>query len=241
MKYVLVTGASGDIGSACVKQLAQNGYSIYCHYHTQKDKTEKLIHNLQDKYPKQDFFMVQADLSKDSGLNQILQSIFQLDGLIFAHGGTSYNLLTELKPEEFDSMWQTHLKTPMLLCQNLQTKLSTSRHGRIIFISSVYGLIGSSMEVLYSTLKGGQIAFANAYAKEVATLGITVNTIAPGAVDTQMNTDWSLKEREELLNEIPLQRMALPDEIASLALYLLSENASYITGTSIPVTGGWKI
>jgi 3-oxoacyl-[acyl-carrier protein] reductase len=97
------------------------------------------------------------------------------------------------------------------------------------------------MEVLYSTLKGGQIAFANAYAKEVATLGITVNTIAPGAVDTQMNTDWSLKEKEEFLDEIPLQRMALPDEIASLALYLLSENASYITGTSIPVTGGWKI
>lgn len=241
MKYVLVTGASGDIGSACVSQLAREGYSVYCHYYTQEEKTKQMIQTLEKNYPKQDFFPVQADLSKNSGVNKLLQSIFQLDAIIFAHGGTSYRLLTELRSEEFDEMWQTHLKTPMILCQNLQTKLSASRHGRIIFISSVYGLIGSSMEVLYSTLKGGQIAFANAYAKEVATLGITVNTIAPGAVDTQMNTDWSLKEKEELLDDIPLQRMALPVEIASLALYLLSENASYITGTSIPVTGGWKI
>ena len=129
----------------------------------------------------------------------------------------------------------------MLLCQKLQTKLSINKHGRIIFISSVYGLIGSSMEVLYSTLKGGQIAFANAYAKEVATLGITINTIAPGAVDTNMNNNWSFEEKKELLDENPLQRMASPEEVASLALYLLSDNAAYITGTTIPVTGGWKI
>ena len=240
-KYCLVTGASGDIGEACARQLAAAGYSVYCHYRQHEEKVRHLIEDLTITYPQQDFFPVHGDFSQDSVLETFNESIFQLDGIIFAHGGTIYDLLTEHSSTDFDTMWQTHLKRPIQFCQNFQSKLSSQQNGRIIFISSVYGLIGSSMEVLYSTLKGGQLAFTNAYAKEVASLGITVNAIAPGAVDTHMNQDWTKEETEELLESIPLNRMARPDEIASLALFLMSDNARYITGTTLPITGGWKI
>ena len=241
MKYILITGASGDIGRSCALALAKAGYSLYCHYYQSEHKINLLIKELQLKYPSQSFYSVYADLSKENEINNIYSSLYQLDGIIFAHGNTLYNLLTEHTSEDFDMMWRSHLKSPMQLCQICQSKLSQNQYGRIIFISSVYGLIGSPMEVLYSTLKGGQIAFANAYAKEVASLGITVNTIAPGAVDTQMNQEWTEYEKQELLESIPLNRMAFPEEIASLACFLLSDNASYITGVTLPVTGGWKI
>lgn len=97
------------------------------------------------------------------------------------------------------------------------------------------------MEVMYSTVKGAQLAFVKAYAKEVASMNLTVNAIAPGAVDTQMNTSWTQDEKRELLLDIPLNRMAKPSEIASLVNYLLSADATYITGTTIPLAGGWSI
>lgn len=241
MTYVFITGASGDIGAACARALAKEGYSLYCHYHSNEEKIRNLVTELKVAYPEQDFLIIQADLSLDSSLEIITQSVFQLDGIIFAHGDTSYELLTTHTSNEFDDMWRVHLKTPMRLCQAFQSKLSQQQQGRIVFISSIYGLSGSSMEVLYSTLKGGQIAFANAYAKEVASLGITVNTIAPGAVATRMNTDWTEEETKELLETIPVNRMALPEEIASFASFLFKKEASYITGTTLPMTGGWKI
>lgn len=128
-----------------------------------------------------------------------------------------------------------------MLCQALQSTLTQNSFSSIVFISSVYGLIGSAMEVMYSTIKGGQLAFVKAYAQEVASLQLTVNAVAPGAVETQMNLDWSTEEKNELLSDIPLHRMAQPEEIASLVSYLISKDARYITGTVIPVSGGWKI
>ena len=241
MKFCLITGASGDIGEACAWELADKGYSLYCHYYQNHHKIKKLIKELSAAFPEQDFFTIQADLAQDDSLNVFKQAIFQLDAIVFAHGDTIYNLLTEQTNVEFDYMWRIHLKLPMQLCQTFQSKLAQTSHGRIILISSVYGLIGSSMEVLYSTLKGGQLSFANAYAKEVASLGITVNAIAPGAVATQMNKDWTETETKELLENIPLNRMAFPKEIASLVSFLISDKANYMTGITLPITGGWKI
>ncbi|MEG0459309.1 elongation factor P 5-aminopentanone reductase [Vagococcus sp.] len=241
MKFILITGASGDIGTACAIKLAEAGYSLYCHYYQNESKITSLVNQLINDFPNQEFLAIQADLSQEEGVDTVFTSLFQLDGIIFAHGDTLYDLFTDHSSQELDNMWHTHLKSPMRICQKCQSKLSHCQSGRIIFISSIYGLVGSSMEVLYSTLKGGQIAFANALSKEVASLGITVNTIAPGAVNTRMNQDWTEPEKNELLESIPLNRMADPAEIASLACFLLSSEASYITGVTLPVTGGWKI
>lgn len=241
MNYVLVTGASGDIGEACVKQLAKKGYSVYCHYFRNEQKIKSLLSDLILKYPKQDFFALQADLSSPKSVEQLTKDMFQLHAIIFAHGDTVYKLLSDTTPDEMTHLWHTHVYNPIRLCQLCQPKLTQHSHSQIVFISSVYGLIGSSMEVMYSTVKGAQIAFVKSYAKEVASMNLTINAIAPGAVDTSMNTLWSKEEKQSLLLDIPLNRLAQPKEVASLVSYLLSEDASYITGSTIPLTGGWSV
>ncbi|MBP1041111.1 SDR family oxidoreductase [Vagococcus sp. BWB3-3] len=240
MKYALILGASGDIGQACAQSLAASGWSLYCHYHQQAEKVKNLTKVLEKEYPKQDFFSLQFDMRQEE-LPTLVAPLFQVDAIVFASGGTIYKLLTETSSEEMEQLWQVSLKTPMRLCQQLQPKLAQSKQGRIVFVGSVYGSAGSAMEVVYSTLKGGQEAFAKAYAQEVATLGITVNVVAPGAVNTQMNQEWTREERAELVSDIPLRRLAEPEEIADLVDFLVSEKSAYITGTTIPISGGWKV
>lgn len=241
MAFILVTGASGDIGEACARELAAKGYSLYCHYFINQTRTVQLIKELTSRYPKQDFLPIQCDLRHTDSIPIIQEHIFQLEGIVFAHGHTTYKLITDTTPAEIDDLWHSQLKIPILLCQRLQSTLTQNPSSSIVFISSVYGLIGSAMEVMYSTMKGGQLAFVKAYAKEVASLHLTVNAVAPGAVDSQMNLDWSTEEKNELLSDIPLHRMAKPKEVASLVSYLVSNDARYITGTVIPISGGWKI
>lgn len=241
MAFILVTGASGDIGAACARDLAAKGYSLYCHYFSNQTRMDALIEELTLAYPKQDFLPIQCDLRQIDSLSIIQEQLFQLEGIVFAHGHTTYKLITDTTPSEIDDLWCSQLKLPIMLCQALQSTLTQNSFSSIVFISSVYGLIGSAMEVMYSTIKGGQLAFVKAYAQEVASLQLTVNAVAPGAVETQMNLDWSTEEKNELLSDIPLHRMAQPEEIASLVSYLISKDARYITGTVIPVSGGWKI
>jgi len=241
MKYILVTGASGDIGKACANSLAKQGYSVYCHYNKNEAVASELVQQLRIDYPNQDFFTVQADFNAIDTLDTLINQLFQLNGVVFAHGHTVYRLLTDTTNDDLTNLWNVHVHAPIRICQLCQSKLVAHKKSQIVFISSVYGLIGSSMEVMYSTVKGAQIAFVKAYAKEVASMNLTVNAIAPGAVHTQMNDSWTTEEQAELLSAIPLNRMAQPKEIASLVNYLLSVDASYITGATIPVTGGWTI
>lgn len=240
MRSALILGASGDIGTACAKRLASEGWSLYLHFNQNEEKITKLISKLEHKYQQQQFFKLQLDMSKEVDLDPFIQQLYEVDAVIIASGQTVYKLLTETSSVEMDELWQSHLKVPVLLCQQLQEKLSRKNIGRIVFISSIYGTSGSSMEVMYSAIKGAQNAFVKAYAQEVATLGITVNAIAPGAVKTKMNDEWTKEEIDWLLDEIPLQRMAEPVEVAATVSFLLQEEASYITGTVIPITGGWK-
>lgn len=239
--YALIMGASGDIGSACARKLAASGWSLYCHYHQNQEKNEQLIQELAQQYPEQDFFSLSLDMSKSDDIDRFIAQLFDVSAVIFASGTTVYKLLTDTSLEEIDILWHTHLKVPMILCQRLQEKLGKKRNGRIVFIGSVYGMSGSSLEVVYSAVKGAQQSFARAYAQEVASLGITVNVVAPGAVNTRMNQTWTKKEKELLVDEIPVHRMAEPYEIASVVEFLLQDEAKYMTGVTIPVTGGWKL
>lgn len=131
--------------------------------------------------------MVSLDMLDNRKIPPFLQALFQVDGIVFASGYTKYGLLTEHTPEDISGLWKIHMETPLLLIKALQEKLQRSQNSRIVFIGSVYGIAGSSMETVYSAVKGAQQSFVKAYGKEVATLGITVNCIAPGAVATQMN------------------------------------------------------
>lgn len=183
--------------------------------------------------------MVSYDMSDDKKLPAFFAQILPVEAVVFAAGFTKYGLLSEHTPADIDRLWKVHVYTPLRILQHLERELHRFHAGRIVFVGSVYGLTGSSMETVYSAVKGAQQGFVKAYAKEVATLGITVNLVAPGAVQTRMNADWTEEELTELKDEIPLRRLARPEEIASAAAFLLSEEAGYITGAVLPVTGGW--
>ncbi|WP_162000169.1 elongation factor P 5-aminopentanone reductase [Companilactobacillus halodurans] len=241
MMYALVMGSSGDIGTSSAKKLAKNGWSLYLHYNRNKERIEKLRTELVDKYPQQDFIPIKFDMTHDA-VSDLTKQIFGLDAIVFAQGNTYYKLLVDISEEEIDSLWNIHVKLPILILKQLQDKLAKTHHGRVVFIGSIYGKIGSAMEVVYSTVKGAMSSFADAYAKEVASLGISVNVVAPGAVNTKMNTqEFSQEDLESVKDEIPADRLANPDEIADLVSYLVNIKSNYLTGQTIYFAGGWLL
>ena len=239
MKWALITGASGGIGKSLVNKLADDNWNLYLQGFNHMNIIYKLIKMLNEKYPKQEFIPIKANLLSDFDIKKMLNNIFQVDAFIHAAGITYYSLLTDQNSDEWDNLWKIHIKAPLIICKNIQKKLSRSHNGRIILLGSVYGKIGSAMEVVYSTVKGAQSSFVNAYSKEIISLGITINSIAPGAVDTDMNNFFSKREIQRLKNQIPISRMADPNEITYWIECILSEKSKYLTGQTIYVDGGW--
>ncbi|MFD1472872.1 elongation factor P 5-aminopentanone reductase [Companilactobacillus mishanensis] len=238
--YALVMGSSGDIGASTAKNLAEKGWSLYLHYNKNKDRILNLYQELSDKYPHQDFIPVQFDMESDH-VDKLTTQLFDLDTIIFAQGNTYYKLLVDMDEKELDSLWNIHIKQPILILKELQEKLAQKHHGRVVFIGSIYGKIGSAMEVVYSTVKGAMTSFADAYSKEVASLGISVNVVAPGAVDTKMNNEFSTQDLEAVREEIPANRLANSSEIAELVSYLVCMKSNYLTGQTIYFAGGWLL
>jgi 3-oxoacyl-[acyl-carrier protein] reductase len=240
MKFALICGASGNIGTAISRDLARQGWSLYLHYNQNQATVTALATELQAEFPKQDFMTIQADFRTDQATEQISNGIFALNAIVFAQGTTIYQLFDDFSAVQLENLWQEQLKTPMLVIQKLISKLASQTAGRIVLIGSVYGAVGSSMEVPYSAIKGGISSFANAYAKEVASLGVTVNVVAPGAVATNMNHNFSQTEIESINEEIPVGRFGKPAEISHVVQSILAEEAAYLTGQTIYVDGGWK-
>lgn len=239
--YALVMGSSGDIGTSTAKQLADKGWSLYLHYNRNRERISHLQSELAQKYPKQDFIPIKFDMEHDH-VTDLTKQIFGLDAIVFAQGNTYYKLLVDISEAEIDSLWNIHVKLPILILKQLQDKLAQTHHGRVVFIGSIYGKIGSAMEVVYSTVKGAMSSFADAYAKEVASLGISVNVVAPGAVNTKMNTqEFSSEDLASVKDEIPADRLANPDEIADLVSYLVNIESNYLTGQTIYFAGGWLL
>jgi len=236
-KFVLITGASGGIGRAIAVKLAEEGYSLYLHYHKNKKAIELLLSELQSYGG--EYIPIQADLSSNNGYKKMAKNIFSIDAIIH-NSGTSYSgLFSDLKDEELENLMNLHVKTPLLLTRELLPKLLVKREGNIVVISSIWGQTGAACEVAYSAVKGAQIAFVKALGKELAFNGVRVNAVAPGAVQTRMMEGYSYEELEEIKNEIPMGRLASPENIADSVLFLLSDKASYITGQVLAVNGGW--
>ncbi|MCP8866881.1 elongation factor P 5-aminopentanone reductase [Latilactobacillus curvatus] len=238
-KSALIIGASGDIGMTVATEMAADGWSLYLHYHQNQTRVTTLQKQLLQDYPKQDFFALQADLTQEDAVGKLTGQLFQVDAVIYTAGATTYGLLPEVSATVLDHLWQVHVKAPMLLMQQLQAKLAQSPLGRVVLIGSIYGGRGSAMEVPYSTVKGAQSAFVNAYAQEVASLGITINVVAPGAVDTKMNNQFTTAERAAVVAEIPAGAFATSAQIAYWVLSLMAPAADYMTGQTLYVNGGW--
>lgn len=237
--YILITGASSGIGRAIAKKLAEEGYSLYLHYHQNKEVIAELIEDLNTFSG--EFIPVQADLSAEDGYQILADQILSIDGIIHNCGISHYGLFADIEKETVQQLISIHVTSPMLLTKELLPKMLRKQKGNIIVISSIWGQIGAACEVVYSAAKGAQISFVKALSKELALNGIRVNGVAPGAVETPMLKQFSEDEIYAIMDEIPMGRLAQSNEIAESVSFLLSKKSAYITGQILGVNGGWFV
>lgn len=236
-KNILIIGASGDIGYAIAERLAQDGYQLLLHYHKNRSGIDLLRERLANESV---LAVIQADLSNQDEIKHFLTKlVLPVDGIIFAGGIAYYGLLQHTSEEAMDAMLALHVKAPWMITKHLLPPMITSRKGNIIMITSIWGNVGASYEVIYSSVKGAQNSFVKALAKEVAPSGISVNGISPGYIETKMNSHLSEEERQAIIDEIPMSRAGLPSEIAHTVSFLLDDRSTYIQGEIINMNGGW--
>lgn len=236
-RNVLIIGASGDIGSAIALKLGNEGYQLLLHYHQNRGRIKDIRAQL-----KPDLILseIQADLSQNQGVKGLITEIvFQVDHIIFACGNAYYGLLQDTSEETMDEMLSIHVKAPMLITKYLLPGMVQQKYGNVIFITSIWGEIGASNEVVYSTVKGAQNSFVKSLAKEVGASGISINAVSPGFIDTKMNKHLSEKEKEMVIYDIPLNRAGSPEEVAHLVHFLIAQPSNYIHGEIIGIDGGW--
>ncbi|MDX6157668.1 EF-P-5 aminopentanone reductase [Bacillus subtilis] len=238
-KTALITGASGGIGKSISETLAAKGYNLLLHYNTNQNAAAELAEKLSQMFGV-NTEILQADLSAQDGADKLTSSIVQpVDAIVLNSGRSHFGLITDVDNATVQEMVQLHVASPYMLTRNLLPGMIRNKSGAIVAVSSIWGETGASCEVLYSMAKGAQHSFVKGLAKELAPSGIRVNAVAPGAVDTNMMNQFTPPEKEEIADEIPIGRLARPQEIADATAFLLSKKASYITGQILSVNGGW--
>lgn len=242
MKRAIIFGATGGIGQQIVQDLARDGWSLYIHSVHQVKKAEEMCEELMKLYPQQDFLLLKLGFQAENNeLKEVILNLLPVNAVIFSQGITDFNFLGSQSLEKIDQIFQVNVVTPIKILNLLESKLIGTEHGRIIFLGSVYGEQASAMEAVYSATKGALSRFAQGYAREVASSGLTVNVIAPGAVNTEMNAIFSQATLEEVKQEIPASRLAKTSDISFWVKNLLSPQADYFTGQTIYVDGGWLV
>ncbi|WP_144494633.1 elongation factor P 5-aminopentanone reductase [Bacillus pumilus] len=239
IRWALITGASGGIGQAAAKRLAQEGCHMILHYHKNKQSAVKLAAELEETYHIQTH-VVQADLAKVGGADELFSRLSVAPDILVLNSGKSHvGLVTDTEKDVLASMVQLHVTSPYELTQHLLPAMIQKKAGHIVVVSSIWGETGASCEVLYSMVKGAQNAFIKGLAKELAPSGIRANAVSPGAVQTEMMKSFTQEDIDMLEEEIPLGRLASPEEIADVIWFLASKQSSYMTGQILSVNGGW--
>lgn len=237
IKRVLVTGASGGIGKAVAIACARAGYYVIAHYNHSKESAEDTLSKICSEGAQGE--LIQFDVTDRTECRQKLEALTEKQGALWGvvsnAGITHDNTFAGLSGEEWDAVVHTNLDSFYNVVQPLVLPMCRKKAGRIITISSISGIMGNRGQVNYSASKAGLIGAAKALAVELASRHITVNAIAPGVIETDMIKDIPL---DAVLPSIPMKRLGKPEEVASLAVFLLSELAGYITRQVISVNGG---
>ena len=233
----LITGASRGIGAAIARTFAAAGYDLILTCINNINSLETLASELEQQYAVscQAF---QVDMGNYEAVAALFAKLDALDVLVNNAGISYVGLLSDMSPEEWSHIMHTNLDSAFFTCKHAIPLMLRNHSGRIINISSVWGSVGASMEVAYSASKGGLNTFTKALAKELAPSNIQVNAIACGLIDTDMNKCFSEEDLQDVIAEIPADRMGHPEEVAALALQL-AQAPSYLTGQIITIDGGW--
>ncbi len=241
-KIALVTGGSRGIGAEIARQLAAAGATVVVNYHHSEDAAQQVVADIEAAGGRA--LAMQADVSDFAQANAMVKNIKKelgrLDILVNNAGTTRDNVIALMKEEDWDIVIQTNLKSAWN-CSKAATRLMMrQRWGRIINISSVAGVYGNAGQSNYAASKAGMIGLAKSLAKELGPRNITVNVIAPGFVPTDL-TNYLLEDEEmkkTIIEHTSVRRLGKPEDVAALAVYLASEEASFVTGQVIAVDGG---
>lgn len=238
LKTALVTGGSRGIGRAVVEELCKKGYRVAFTYKNSEKEAKSLAEATGAISIKADS-AIEAEVV--GAVKQAYSQLGKIDCLVNNAGVSSFSLFTDITLEEWNRIFSVNVTGAFLYSREVSRYMISEKSGRIINISSIWGLVGSSCEVHYSASKAALIGMTKALAKELGLSGITVNAVAPGLIDTEMNSSLSEDTVRELIDETPLMRIGLPSDVARTVLYLASDAADFVTGQVLNVSGGFVI
>ena len=240
-KIAIITGASRGIGREIAKTLAREKIKVIANYYNSEKQAIELQKELKQENIEID--IIKADVSKREDVKKLVKFAIEkygkIDILVNNAGISEYKLFSDETDEDWNRVINTNLYSAFAMCQEVIPNMIYNKSGCIINISSNWGLVGASLEVIYSVSKAGMDGLTKALAKELGPSNIRVNSIAPGAIDTDMNKDMTQEEWKELKEEIPMERIGLPEDIAKCVKWLIED--SYTTGQVISINGGWVI
>ena len=240
-KTALITGASRGIGAATARRLARAGYAVAVNYCNSEDRALALVEELRAEG--HTAMAVRADVSDPEQVgamvDNVLDNFCQLDILICNAGRSWTGLLCDMSDREWRTLMGADLDGVFYCCRAVYRHMVSRKTGRILTVSSMWGRSGASCEAAYSAAKAGVIGLTQALAKELGPSGITVNCVAPGVIDTQMNAHLGPQALHELAEETPLGRLGTPEDVAGTLLFLASPEAAFLTGQVIGVDGGF--
>lgn len=243
-KTVLITGGAKGIGKKISFDFAKSGYNVCINYN--KSESEAML--LKDELANEGCSVViyKADITKNEEVhkmvNDVIKTFGKIDVLVNNSGVCDYNLFTDISNEKIKELIDVNIYGTINVTKEvLKQSMIKNHEGNIINISSIWGITGGSCEVIYSMTKAGIIGLTKALAKEVSMSGIRVNAVAPGAIKTEMISNLTNEQLEELKNEIPLDRLGRVEDVSNTVMFLASDKSSYITGQVISPNGGMVI
>ena len=239
-KVALVTGSARGIGRAVALELASEGADIAVNYLTSADAAEATVGEIKALGVKA--VAIQADVSDAEQVNNMVSTVVEKLGdlsiLVNNAGLTRDGLVVRMSQDNWKEVIDSNLTGTFNCLQRCAKHMMKKRYGRIMNLSSVVGIEGNAGQANYAASKAGIIGLANSVAKELGSRSVTVNTIAPGFIETEMTQELSEDRQQMILNQIPLGRFGSPEEIGKLTAFLCSDDAAYITGATIRIDGG---
>lgn len=240
---ILITGASRGIGAACARLFAEEGWAVAVNYHRSEREALALCAELEQKGCT--VLPVKADVSNPQDVRRMVDSVLdnfcQLDTLLCNAGIGQAGLFSDLSYEDWRSLFAVNVDGAYHCIQAALPHFLSRKQGSILLVSSMWGLVGGSCEVAYSSTKAALIGLCKALAKELGPSGIRVNCIAPGLIATEMNGNLTQEDLDGLCEETPLGCVGTPRNVADCALFLASDRASFFTGQVLSPNGGFVI
>lgn len=242
-RNVIITGASGGIGSEIARVFASNGWNTAIMYHNSEAEAYELKKELEDLGSA--VFCKKCDVADFEQVKRFVEESEKIlgstDALVNNAGVALQKLFSDVTDEDYDKVFNINVKGPFNCCKAVLPLMINNKSGKIVNISSMWGICGASCEVHYSASKAAVIGMTKALAKELGPSSINVNCVAPGLIDTKMNSNISSADIESFVDDIPLSKIGKPADVAQMAYFLCSEHSDYITGQVFSVDGGMVI